>query len=797
MGRTTRRWVRYLEEPAYLANTGLNVAVSGEVLTLGTAAMPHFNVADRVGAFGYAFRDRITGEIIAFRQTSTFITGGLNDWTSPTRFNATNGISYSANFTASPGAVLMRNGVETGNSTGSLRDAIVAIAGSVGYTTATNAPDMLTDGRQVVMAVDIVGATITRVYSINGWAVDEAFVATATDLRTIDADGALFGLSFPENHNQDIDYRMFQLIGVDCLRDISADDVVYVYSANDVITRVAVGSEVVEGVMTDANNLRFIVGGRSINYAHRFLTTGTRWSATYYGDVMSDAGSDVTVRLDAFGNAFEITLGATEVGNFGIVRSATGNDPRGHGAVLFTNDGAAAFYNIIGGTGIRHFAPRAVQTTIPRRGTEMPNRVFNETQTAQWQLIDTNLPAVNTVVPQLIGFGLNAAGNINMIERAAAGTIDVRSRTVARITTAGATRDLPIDANAAIFWEAPAGTWNVGTVDDIRLARFREAGFGPNAGQQYILNVAGTRVVAFTLGSDWVAPTSTDMFALINNWDYRDGYQRLHGFFNNESGHRDTTDTAPTFHHGLVTHVALWQMEVNAAGEIRDAWDLTANDPLAVRFVTRPTEFPGATMTAGADALGLQLADRNHVSLANNTLTPAGGANLITLYPDAVVYRATMAGGRVQYAVSSLAAIPHSAWVWGYNTAAELTDVTSSATVLIWMHNNDIPGGWVTAPPPVAPVVIESHPASANRNPGESVSFTVAAVTNPAGGALTFTWQQVVGGSWVAITDGGAISGATTATLTVDPIMVTSTFRVIVSDGTVNVTSNPATVTLP
>ena len=805
MGRTTRRWVRYQEEPAYLANTGLNAAVTAEVLTLGTAAMPHFNVADRVGAFGYTFRDRVTGEIIAFRQTSTFITGGLNDWTTPTRFNATNGISYSANFTAAPGAVLMRNGVEIGSSTGTLRDAIVTIAGTQGYRTDAYAAGMRTDGRQVVMSVDIVGATITRVHAINGWTADVATVVTASALRAIDSDGELLGASFPENYNQDIDYRMFQLIGVDCLRDINADDVVYVYHVDDVITRVAVGTEVVEGVMTDANNLRMIVDGRSLNYARRFLTTETRNSATDYEITMRYAGAGVTVRLDAFGNAFEISVDAAEIGNFGIVLSTTANnDPRGHGVVLFTNDDASAFYSIIGGAGMSHFAPRAVAPgDIPRRSARMTQQTFTTTFGSTWHfataagLPGANSPAAvpNTQIPQLIGFGLNAAGNINVLERAAEGNINFRSRSVVRIDDA---RDIPVDANAAIFWNAGTAAnpdWQVSGVDNVRLARFTDSDFAASLAlpQQYILNVAGTRIVALTLHSDFILDTADDVFGFVNNWDYRDGYQRLIGFFDDVAGTRDTADQSDPFWHGMVTRVALWQMTTNAAGEI------TGHTNLAVpgggpRFVTYPN-----LITPNPPGLGVQLAASNHVSTLNNTLTPRFGPNLITLYPDAVVYRATMAAGRVQYAASSLAEIPHSAWVWGFNTTAEMSDVTTSATVLVWMHNNQIPSGWVTEAPAAGPPVFTAHPQNVNLLGGAittTATFTVVATGSPA--ITNFAWEASLDGvTWVPAA-GTFVETATTSTLTLTGLTAASNgllIRAVATNPEGDTESNNAVIT--
>ena len=700
VGRTDRRWISHYEGiPANLANTGLNAMTTRGTLTIGMSTMPHMNIADRVGAFGWLFYDRHTGELIAFRQLSTFITGTPNDWNTPTRFTA-GGISYSGNFATSQGAInLFHNGERTATVHGPAAPHIRATGGTGGYTAdPATADNMNTDGRQVTMAVEISGATITRIHSILGWAADEAMVVSAADVRMLADDDELLGFEFPVNLDQVIDYRMFQLIGVNCLRDIRADHVVYVYADEaDVITRVAVGTEVVEGVMTEASNTRFIVDGTSYNYAHRVLTTRTRFNSTFYGNVLEHTGSDVLVRLDAFGNAFEITVTGAEVGNFGIVQNATGDDPRGHGALLFTNDDATLFYNIVGGAGLAHFAPRAfIGGNTDRRGDRMNPQAFSATNTAEWHLEGAGRPAANMSARQLIGFGLNAAGNINVIERSQLGTIDVRSRTVARI---GAAFDVTIDPNVVVFWEHPAGTWNVGGISDVDLAEFRPASSisgVTNAPTQYILNVAGNRLIAFTLPHSHTDAVSDDIFGVVNSWlNVGSDDQNLTGFFDGAT----TATTIRThedrgFGPAHLQQVRFWQFTTNAAGRVtggtaiaQNLVETNAND----RFVTEASKFPLATESAVS--AGLQIIYRAAVDAANNFVEVQGGQRVV-IAPDATIYRATISGGNVVYAPSNLNAVRGAAWVWGFNTEPRVDDITQEATVLIWMADADLPAGW-------------------------------------------------------------------------------------------------------
>ena len=679
VGRTDRRWISHEQGiPANLANTGLNALTHRGVLHLDMTSMPHMNIADRVGAYGWIFADRHTGELIAFRQISTFVTGFLN--AENTRFTA-GGTSFSGNFTTSQGAIaLFFNGEQTGVTGAQAQIPIRAIAGLA-------FPDQNTDGRQVTMAVEISGQTITRIHSINGWAADVARVVNAGDIRMINDYDSLLGLEFPLNLDQVIDYRMFQLIGVDCLRDIRADHVVYVYAdEGDVITKVAVGTEVVEGQITASSDTSFTVDGTTLNYASRVLSGRTAHMATPFEVVSPAAGSDATVRLDAFGNAFDVVLDGQEIGNFGIVISGTGlNDPRGQGASIFTNDDAQVFYNIVGGN-ITQWPARVATVPAPRRGTA---------NTA----IRAEITNANALAPQLIGFGLNAQGSINVIEYAVQNaTVDVRSRTVARLGGV----DVTIDPNAAVF-ALVDGAWELFTVDDIDLAAMRApANAALRDGQQYVLNVAGNRVAAFTVDEAFVDASGEYIFGVISTWSNIPGNaQNLVGFFDGaatSSTLRTADDVTPSPTRAIV---AFWQLVPNAAGQIRE-FDAGSNLALAVndRFISHPDNFAGAVRSTTAAVDGgfvhaVQVPERNQVDMTSNFIRLEGSNQVINVTGDVAVYRAQISGGNVGYTYSTagLGAIPGNAWVWAFNTLGD-GDVDNTAQVVIWMANGDFPAAW-------------------------------------------------------------------------------------------------------
>lgn len=95
-------------------------------------------------------------------------------------------------------------------------------------------------------------------------------------------------------------------------------------------------------------------------------------------------------------------------------------------------------------------------------------------------------------------------------------------------------------------------------------------------------------------------------------------------------------------------------------------------------------------------------------------------------------------------------------------------------------------------------IIINTHPSNdtANTSASEQAVFTVAAITRPVGGTLTFNWRYANGDS---IQAGANVGNTTTATLTVNSAVQTTNaaFKVTVGvTGGANVVSSNATLTI-
>ena len=788
VGRTDRRWISHQDGiPANLANTGLNVHTERAVLTSAHYGTANINVAARLGSFGWLFFDRhgsewvpaqrdaagnivegtgmwgARGDLIAFRAESTYVTGFVN--AAGTVFNVAGGQGLaigSPNLAITPR--LFWNGVQDQTISAS-----TSAAGMIRNIAGDPAPDHDTDARQVTMAVSISGSTITRIHSILGWQACDARVVIASDLARIERDNVLLTGNFPLNLNQEIDYKQFQLIGVDCLLDIEPEHVVFVYrDGGDVIRRVAVGTEVVEGTMTETNFNRIIVDGRSINYSSDRLTSLTRPRATAPADVVEYAGSDVRVLLDAYGHAFRIDILDQEVGNFAMVLLATTSaDPRGEGMRLYTNDDEESFFNV----NVRNhtlFNPR------PFLGNQNPNRRNSTFENNAGFAPGTNPAVIAGDAARMIGFGLNTAGAINVIENAVDATsIQFRSSSVVRVVTpaiganpptaafpAQDARDLAIDANAPIFHFD--GEWQVASIGDVDLSWFRTN----SVPGQYILNTAGTRVIAIAFGdaSDFIDPSGDGVFALLNNWgNLGGGASNLHGFFDGSTTatvQRTADDTNFTLDRSVP---AFWLFGTNAAGAINTTGDnLIVTDP-DLRFVSGSPANPAwagrvqrsimphdAVQLLGVESLvGWVDFSRNALMVADDLW--------ITYYDDVVVYRATRPGGNMTYAASDLGSITPNAWVWAFNTAPSTSDITGAAHVVIWMSNADFPAGW-----PAVDAGITTQPADVTISLATTTSATFNAVVvgNP---APTIQWFEFGVGPLANVA--GSVAGVNTQTL--------------------------------
>lgn len=123
-----------------------------------------------------------------------------------------------------------------------------------------------------------------------------------------------------------------------------------------------------------------------------------------------------------------------------------------------------------------------------------------------------------------------------------------------------------------------------------------------------------------------------------------------------------------------------------------------------------------------------------------------------------------------------------------------LADTVSPVTTIDLLYTNTAGRAGIFAlagaTGPVAPIIVQ-NPSATNTFAGNPISFTVQVSGTP---VITFQWQKGTNGVFVNLSNGGNISGATTATLVINPATLADAadYRVIVSNGGGSVTSATA-----
>jgi hypothetical protein len=122
------------------------------------------------------------------------------------------------------------------------------------------------------------------------------------------------------------------------------------------------------------------------------------------------------------------------------------------------------------------------------------------------------------------------------------------------------------------------------------------------------------------------------------------------------------------------------------------------------------------------------------------------------------------------------------------NYNVQIRDANATGCVIILNNNLEI-----TQPPALT---IDTQPTDINDCYGNSATSSVG--ISGGAGTIGYQWEKEIAGVWTAITDGGDISGATTANLTISNISSTHNglYRVVVSDLCSSVISGEVTLTV-
>jgi len=170
---------------------------------------------------------------------------------------------------------------------------------------AVDAAGIVTDGDEYTIAAKISGNYISKIYSIASWDATAPNGAVGMidedDLDDI-ADGELFGFDFAQTSKDENDLDSFALYGVDSLDDIKVDNVVYVYDDGTNITRIDVGTKVVEGTVSKITSAgtKVTVGGKeykeSVYNVGVFAASGVK------------VGNTVEMSLDYYGKVYDVDI---------------------------------------------------------------------------------------------------------------------------------------------------------------------------------------------------------------------------------------------------------------------------------------------------------------------------------------------------------------------------------------------------------------------------------------------------------------------------------------------------------
>ena len=201
---------------------------------------------------------------------------------------------------------------------------------------------VITSDDAVTLNVKLDGKVIKEVYSVEQWSETKADQADASTLSEITQNDRLLGEEFALL-DKEIDLTSFELVGVKSLSDIKVDNIVYVYTNPDTdkIAKVAVGTEVVEGVVSefDTDESEFVIGGKT--YANAAPAAGDASGKDVAATNVTDT---VKAFLDAYGDVYTFEVVKSSPDLYGVVlATASGIDTQ---VKLFTSEDATKVYTV-------------------------------------------------------------------------------------------------------------------------------------------------------------------------------------------------------------------------------------------------------------------------------------------------------------------------------------------------------------------------------------------------------------------------------------------------------------------
>lgn len=608
-----------------------------------------FNITEKIGDKGTAYVNK-DGNLIAFAADTVLLKGKISGDTFKTleknySFNQSNAQSFWQNFSTN-GNVFVNTNLTTN----------LAVPNPMPTSTAKlleNLAKSNADGDQMILAAKVSGGTIKEVCSIVFWQTSDAELAEADAAQRITEDQELMGLEFAVGTDNLIDFKGFGLIGIDNVANIAEGNVLYAYvDSEGIVRKLAVGTDIAEGELSSVGSSYFSLKGRPLSYAggkEGYLLNGLGYGFDD-NDIKDEIGADVTVRLDAFGYAFDIETTGGYQGNMAVVLAAQ-SEGFDHAKlkVYSAVDGEKTYpLQWFDDLKVRPWDDKTIR--IARTLVDLNNLIAT---------LEPDTSGANILPSGFIGYVLDGAGTITEVDMGLTNAaISMISSSLLKYSAGGKTTTCAIAEEAAVLsYKTKDGELVIAaeSFDSIDYKDAKTATYGA-----IFMNKANTKVIGILLPAAYMTAGDSNVYMVVNSVSSILDAQRIKGYANGEAVTLDTNDVnVITFNAG---NIALYELDKNGTGKIQDAPKFAVN----------------ADGAAGAEVIvadkGVNVSDR---------LIKTTAQNYIVLAEDTIVYKATLKSGDWSYALSGLSAIGSGDTVYAYDTR-EAKDRDGTATVIIW-----------------------------------------------------------------------------------------------------------------
>ncbi|MFV0516165.1 MAG: S-layer homology domain-containing protein [Aminipila sp.] len=313
-GKTEKLWDKYDDKTkeyveTTLLSSGLNCTKEDKaVVEISDIEDSVINMAKHIGRYGNVYKnDGGKGDIVAFIPDSEQLVGRFTE--ADTFVTTADSKEYSLKTGVTTIGALLANNASDKTKDATITDAAVKFG---------------MDGRELVLNVDLSGKTIKEIYSAVEWTVKAGQQVDADDIAEIKDDQELLGFDFVLDDNDEIDYTQFALVGVNSIKDIKADNVVYVYADKEKeIRRIEVGTEVAEGIIKTFREAKsdvattFAIGANTYKNANE-VVNGVDALADDNKVTDKEVSETVKAALDARGFVFDFDS-TDSVDNYAVV----------------------------------------------------------------------------------------------------------------------------------------------------------------------------------------------------------------------------------------------------------------------------------------------------------------------------------------------------------------------------------------------------------------------------------------------------------------------------------------------